>query len=762
MQHAKARSWARRAGGILVVAALTFACAAQPSAEVGRGSKPFLPPDTTTAEIGSNRHTHAESGETVANVLTTEGFQKKLENNALEIWFRDATAGIRVVDKRSGYVWGTLADDRDSELNDRWNTMAQSLVTLEYFDDSRNQKTLSLTDDSVFPEYAWQGNVLRCRVESLEDGIAFAFTMTLEEDSLVFALDKGSLKETGPNKVKSLYFAPFLGCALSDTVNGYLLVPDGPGALIRFAAETRYVKPYEARIYGPDTSVDTLVQSGDLKTTRTNDYMTEAQQATMPVYGIVHGAGQNALMGAAESGAEYAAVLAYPAGVLTPYHWATIRFDYRTLYTEPTSQDGSGIEKIQQEANPVSPRLRLTFFHGEEADYSGMAVAYRERLEHSGALGSERVDAQIPLQLNVVGADVKKGFLFKNLSVLTTAGEAEEMVDALRADGITNLTLTFDGWRKGGLHGGAYDGTAFEGRLGGRTAFLSLRDKVTQQGGRFYLKLDPVTANKDQISLLQAPAVSLSGQQQKRTRLNSRILYNESYLLKPSLTTALVERCFQRLDGFQFAFDKLGSQLYADYTRSKTITRTQALEALTGLWEPGSQTVALAMPNQYLWSRAAELYDIPVTNSQYTYETDTVPFLPIVLKGHIDYYAPHANQGFYSTYSVLKMIEYGAYPSFIVSHAANLALHNTPVEDYFSIHFGDWRATIGQVYRQVNDALSAVEGARIQRHTVLRAGIVRVDYDNGVQIVLNYTGTAYTDGALTVAAQSAAVRRNGK
>lgn len=759
MQHSELNPKLRRMGLRIIAAVTAAVCIAHFFAESARSDKIFVMPDITSAEINSNRYTQAERGIRVPNALTTDGFEKKLENEVLELWFRHATAGIRVVDKRSGYVWGTLAEDADSDLNDRWNTMAQSLVTLEYFDEGRNQNNLSLTDDGVFAEYDWQSDMMRCQVESFDAGIKFAFTVALEEDSLIFSLERDSISETGANKVKSLYFAPFLGCASEDKIDGYLLVPDGPGALIRFAPETRYVKPYEARVYGLDTSIESDVQSGDLRTTRTNDYMTDAQQVAVPLYGIVHGAGQNSFMGVAESGAEYASVLAYPAGVLTSYNWAAIRFDYRTLYTEPTSQDGSGIEKVQEAANEVSPRLRLTFFHGKEADYSGMAVAYRERLEQSGVFGGERIDAQIPLHLNVIGADVKKGLIFKGLSVLTTAGQAEQIVNDLRSDGVTNLTLTFEGWRKGGLNGGSYNGTAFERRLGGRSAFLSLRDAVTEQGGRFYLRLDPVTANEDQISLLQAPAVSLSGQQQKHVRLNNRILYNETYLLKPSLTETLVRRCLTRSDGFNFAFDKLGNSLYADYTRSKNVTRAEVLEALAGLWDSESDTVALSMPNQYLWGQTAEIYDFPVTNSQYTYETDTVPFLPIVLKGHIDYYAPYANQGFYSAYSILKMIEYGAYPSFIVSYAENMALYNTPLEDYFSLCFEDWRGMIGNVYRQVEEALSAVEGARIQRHTVLRSGIVQITYDNNVQIIINYTNTDYTDENLTVGAQGIAVRK---
>ncbi len=743
MQCFKVLSGSKRRLGIITIL-LILLYTGHPAAQSGGSGEWFVPPEISSAEVYSNRHTHMESGVPIHSMLTTDGFEKKLENQRLEVWFHRNTASIRVVDKASGYTWGMLPEGVSEDMNDRWNAMASSLITLEYYDADRNQNNISLSDPSVEAEYDWQENALWCDMDSTETGISLGFTMKLEEDSLVFSVKEGSLREIGDNKVKALYFAPFLGCTREDSIDGYMFVPDGPGALIRYAKESQYVKPFEARIYGSDYGIDTAVQPGDLKTTRTNDYITDEEQATVPVYGVVHGAGQNALMGVAESGEEYAAILAYPSGVITPYNWAGIRFDYRSLYTEPINQDGSGIERMQQTANNVVPRLRVTFLTGEKADYSGMAVTYRERLRKEGRLRDERLDTQVPLHLNIVGADVKKGFLFKTLSVLTTASQAKHITEELSRDGIRNLTLTFEGWEKGGLNGGKISETSFEKQLGNRGNFATLRDKVKENGGRFYLLLNPVIANKDQISLLSAPAVTISGKQQKIKRMNNQILYNEYYFLKPSFTVSTVERYFNKLDGFNLAFKELGMRLYSDYTRNKAVTRTQARSMLVGICDKYKSTaVALHKPNSYFWDKTGEYFNIPMTCSQYTFETDTVPFLPIVLKGHVDYYTPYANQGFYSRLSVLKMIEFGAYPSFIVAAARNQALHNTPLEDYFSINFDDWHDSIRQVYTQVNEALAAVEGSQIERHVVLNTGIVRVDYTNGKQIFINYTTEPY-------------------
>lgn len=724
---------------LLVMVYISYSAA--PSAQ---NKEWVLPSETAWAEVNSIRHTHVEKGVKVQNTLTTSGYEKKLENKRLEVWFNNDTASIRVVDKASGYIWGTLPEDDTDDMNERWEMMANSVITVEYYDSQRNQNNLSLSAPAVKANYNWRDNSLLCDMESDEIGLSLSFSMELQNDSLVFSVKRESIKETGEYKIKSLYFVPFLGCTREDSIDGYIFVPDGPGALIRFNKPLQYVKPYEGRIYGLDYGVDTAVQSGDLKTTRTNDYITDEEQASIPVYGIVHGAGQNAMMGIVEEGAEYGTILAYPSGVVTPYNWAGVRFDYRCLYNEPISQDGSGIEKIQEKANDVSPKLRLIFLTGDKADYSGMAVTYRNKLLEEGRLKKERLDLQIPLHLNIVGADVKKDLIFKRLEVLTTSNQAKQIVETLNKDGINNITVTFEGWKRGGINGSKISNASFEKRLGNQKSFESLRDKIVENGGRFYLIINSVTANKDQISLLSGPAITMSGKYQTIKRMNNKILYNEYYFLKPPFTISVLNKHVKKLSGFDLAFKDLGMRLNSDYTRNYTVTRTQAIKMFSDYFSQlNNVSIALNRPNVYLWDKIEDYLELPITTSQYTFETDTVPFLSIVLKGHVDYYAPYVNQGFYSELSILKMIEFGAYPSFIVSAARSQALYKTPLEDYFSINFNDWHGTIQQVYARVNEALAAVEGSQIERHTVLSTGIVKVVYSNGSQIIINYTAEPY-------------------
>lgn len=721
----------------------------------------FVLPNTSIVEVNSNRHTMPEhSDNTVKNLLATEGYKKKIENDNLEIWFDQKIASIRIKDKRSGYIWGSLKEEKPEGLNKGWAAMANSICTLEYFTKKDAEKKISMSAKEVTANYKWGKDDLKCALDIKSMGIKIAFTMKLMETGLKFSVDEGSLEETGDFKIKSLYFVPFLGCTEADEIDGYMFVPDGPGALIRYQKSSQYISRYEKKMYGSDMGVDLLSEANDLMAKRPNDFLVEAPQMTMPVFGLVHGAKQNAIFAVVENGVEHTTLVANVAGMVTNYNWVAARFDYRQMYMHPTTKGGTGVFKPQDEINKINPEISFHFLNGQTADYSGMAAMYRNMLKESSVLSNERVDKSIPLRLNVVGADVKKGFLSNSLSVFTQTDAASVFVNDLAKDGIANIDMVYQGWQKGGLNGVKYGDLRFENRVGNRSDFEKLRDKVKSGGGRFYLGLNAVTANKDQINLISHSATALSKSLIKFVRPNIKAMYYENYVIKPKRVSNFVLDSYKKLDGFDVTFDQIGYRLYADYTRNKYVYRDGTMDLFKeALAASPSGKVALNQPNGYLLGQTSEYFDIPVVSSQYLFETDTVPFVQMVLKGSVDYYAPYSNMGFYSDNSILKMIEYGTYPSFIVAESESYELKNTPLEDLFSINFNDWRGTIKNVYSKVNAALSNVEGKQMTEHKMLAQGVVRVTYEGGTAIYVNYNNHDYVADGVTVPALGYLVER---
>lgn len=701
-------------------------------------------------EIRSNRHTKVSENIKAENRLSLDGYEKKCESAYLEIWFNPSVYSIRIVDKANGYIWGSLPDEKGNGLNSGWRNFANSVCSVEYYNANGSESRLSISEKDVKSFFEWESDGFLCTFNAKKLGIVFDFRVTLNDSSLSFEVVKDSLQENGDAKIKALYFMPFLGSSYTDEINGYIFIPDGCGALMRFKKSSSYITGFDKKIYGVDGSIDSLAPAGTLQANRINEYLVDANTVTMPVFGIAHGSEQNAFLSVVESGAEYASVTASPAGVVTDYNWASVRFNYRQLYTKTVS--GSGIPVVQENVNRLEPKLTFYFLNGTAADYSGMANLYRGQLLQNGTLGKERDDEKMPLRLEIAGSTVKKGFIFNRVKTLTSARQALKIVESLADDGIDNLTLVYRGWQSGSTDKSKYGKLKIGRQTGGKGSLLNLKNKTESMGSGMYLYLDPVLANGNQIYMSSDAAIGIDETFISRTAANKDRMYPTKYFAKISRIADVFKLSKSKFGEWSFAYDSVGSVLYSDYSKKAASTRTQSLKTVTKALDTDNN-VALYNPNDYCWQYTDDYFNIPVNNSQYQFETDTVPFLQMVLKGSVDYYSEFINQGYCSQSTVLKLVEYGVYPSFIVMAADNYSLTGTAMSDYFSLCFDDWKEKIGSVYEQTAKAMEAVEGAYITEHKALSEGVVRVTYSNGKKIYLNYLSKEVTADGNTVGAE---------
>ena len=710
----------------------------------------FARQDTSYLDVGSLRYTKPETyqGGNPNELSVLTDFEKKLENENLAIYYKEAVAGIRIQNKKTGYVWGGLAQEKPENMNKNWSAMGNSLITIDYFNANYQSTRISMGSENVKNTWQWEKDRAVCKVDFGAVGISLSFELKLLEDGFTVEVLQDSITETKINKLQSVWILPFLGSVEQDAVDGYMFIPDGSGALIRYGKSRRYVSAYNERIYGKDAGVDSFATAGDLLAKRSNDYLVDTYGITIPVYGAVHGAGENAYLGVVEKGGLYASVYASPAGVVTDYNWSSIRFDYRNSYSFPVNKSGKSIITTQEKPEDFDCKMAFYLLSGEQADYSGMAVRYRELLQESEDYTlTERKEKEIPMYLHFIAADVKEALLFKTYEKLTTINDVGGIVKSLQKEGITNLTVSYEGWQKGGLNGAAYGTNKLDKRLGSKEDLAELKKKIEQGGGRFYLSFDPISFNEDQSRVASSVALDISNGYASRTKGNRNLLYATKYFIHPFKVPETVKETAETYEKMSLEISSIGNMAYGDYSKKKTSTRAETMSLFTGILGTLGKKVALETPNQYMWNYAAEYMNIPLQNSQYLFETDSVPFLQILLKGCVDYYAPYTNVGAYNQSNILRMIEYGAYPSFVFMAEENEKLMDTPLADYFSLNYDDWKEVAFQVYQEVNNALKDVEGSRMTDHKAIDKGIVETVYENGVHIYVNYTDADYTTDA---------------
>lgn len=676
------------------------------------------------------------------NRLDDAGFAPILENERLRVLYRPENYGIRVQNLESGYIWGGLASDKPGNMNKKWSAMGNSLLSVTYFTKDGTEKTSALTPASHKLTYELHGDEALFHAVLTDLDISFDFSLTLLPRGFSLRLHSRTIREEGKFLLGQVQFIPFFGAVQeSDGIDGYVLLPDGCGALMRFGANTSYFSGYEKRVFGKDAGVDALCQMNDLGSYRPNDYAVAEAEAALPVLGMVHGEGCDAWFARVVSGAEYAVVYATHGGVQTDYTNAAFRFIYRQKYSQPISRSGAGVQVVQKAMNPVEPAVSYYLLSDDDANYGGMARLYRELLDQEGVL-ARRVsqDGGISMRLDFLTADVQKGMLANTTKIITTLDDVNACLDALRT---RNVLINLIGWQRGGLSGAQKSDVSLDSVLGDAKRFAAAIEGLERRGVQVGLYVDPVRATALQLNERREAAITLSQTSASYVRENLNVWLNKTYFIKPALVAERLSRLEEARAAVElpvfWALNGVSTMLYADQLKGAEVDRQEARAMLWTAMETLADGVSLYGANEYMLPFAVRLYDTPLSSSQYLFETDSVPFLQMTLSGRVELYAPYMNEGLFTTLDLLRHIDYGVYPSLLLSGLDNDALAYTTVGEYASTQWRNWTQQANEAYEMINGVLGRVRGLQMLKRSVPRRGVAVTYYEGGLAVAVNYT-----------------------
>jgi hypothetical protein len=432
-----------------------------------------------------------------------------------------------------------------------------------------------------------------------------------------------------------------------------------------------------------------------------------------------------------------------PAGLITNYHRAHFKFIYRQTYEQPFNKTGAGIQTVQETPNTLKVAVTYRFLHDENADYVGIAKSYRDVLRGQGTLKAMTAPLTLPLQLDFLVADAQKEFIGTSVNKATSLEDIEDTVAWLAKNGVANIRLTLQGWQKGGWNGYKKTSTSTRTVYGGLSALGGLRNRLADEGGRLSLALAPLTARDGQADIRREIGISLSQSAIKKTAVDG-VFRGDVWYLKPStgLEALRSQAAALAAGGYGIVLDDIGYRLYGEYLQGKSITRGDALDAVTetAMELARTEKLDIVRPADYLYLHTRAYLSSPMVNSQYLFQTDTVPFLQIVLSGSMELVAPYANLSFFSGADLLKMIDYNCYPSFLLTGKDNYSLRKTASAGYRSTRLDDWKDYMAGAYGLATRILKPVMGQEITARDIPATGVSKTTYTDGI-VYVNYNAT---------------------
>ncbi len=651
---------------------------------------------------------------------------------------------------KDGRTWysGLRHTDSEGSVDDGLNTVNGNQITdgitVTYRNKSSNNVTTrgisSITDEPI-SRFTKRDDGFDARVRlSGNVGISFNVQVRFDGTTLKVTIPSDSINETSENiRLEQLSVYPYFDSSYMQEQDGQIFIPDGSGALIDLSRPSNARQNFSRRVYGEDFGLSA-------PTSRAN----EPERITMPVVATMYPQGGTVTI--VTGGAEYSRVTARVGGLGTnPYNATNFSFIYREEYNhyyESTGTEGKSYQDFQEEINNFDAQLTYTLLP-KDANIADVAKIYRDTLDIR-----QTVIQNVGMRLQFLMAENKSG-MFGREKVQMSTPEFVESVAKDVAYYCNNLTVSLTGYQRGGL-GGA-DPSVFP--MATKSAYRTLTENLAKIDVTVKFTVDYVRVH-DRASISDSNLLQNISEQfvtMADTRVGSDVKFR---LIKPSYSQQLLHSDAVKLADFNAGIEatNLGALLFSGY-KQEAFTRTQLMNQNAQAVRDAGVPMALSNPNDYMFGVIDSYVDTPIEYSAYLIETESVPFLQMVLAGSMPMYSEALNLDYTGTPLILKLIDSNVYPSFLLTEKDAIELYRTDSQGIFTSSFDVWKYSVRSTYEQVNAVLNSVVGQQIVRRDKLAENVYVNTYSNGVGVVVNYSNNPITYRGTSVEAMSAAAVR---
>lgn len=543
--------------------------------------------------------------------------------------------------------------------------------------------------------------------------------------------------------------------------DGYVLLPDGSGALMRFSTDYDTRVEYTIPIYGLDWSV-----ASDTLSTGQFQY----EYASLPVFGMKDGS--DAYLAVIEGGESRATLNFHPAGTYLQRNAAYLTFRMVNKDSVYLSGSDNSSKVIVFESSLAEDTCSVHFkFLPEDSGYVEMAAAYRAQLEQEGVLKDLAEDASVSLLLETVGGVRSKkntlGISYEGITAATTYEQNKLLAQDLLSSGVADLDMKLIGWFNGGVYHDYAGNVRLNGVLGGKSDWMDLVSYAQEAGVGLYPDVDFQRIPDMDWGFMPMldSAFRLDSNEAKYSILSRALLLEKEdigmtpsnlYLLSPKNFKSATETFLKNFAPIQTAGLSLRSvRSYSDFNEKDMISRPETVTLLQEQLGLLSGELDLMIENgaMYAFSYTQKMSGVPADSSHYRIADETVPFLQMVLHGSMKLYTTPINLASNSETAVLRAIEYGMLPNFQVTYEASSILKNSEYSDNYASGYESWRPDILEAYAMATQSLEGLIDCSIVGHEQVADQVFATTYSNGNVVYVNYSAADVAVGSCVIPAR---------
>ncbi len=554
---------------------------------------------------------------------------------------------------------------------------------------------------------------------------------------------------------------PMFGAAGTQD-EGFMLVPEGGGGLIRLNNGKISQNAYYANMYGWDYA------------TYRSEVRNETKN-TFPVFGMSRNGGSFICI--LEGGASYGGVQADISMRYNSYNWVCAR--YTVLHGDQYNVSNKTATLVYMfEKQLPNDTLTQRYRFIDSGSYTDMANAYGDYLrEAHPTLATAQVSPDAPVNVELLGAIDKKvvklGMPVNSVVPATTFSDAEGILNTLTQSGVKNLNLRFSGWMNGGVSQKVLSGVSVLNELGGVGGMDRLIAAAKQKDVPLYF--DGISCFAYRSGLFQGfveqrDAARYTTRERVRIYPYSVVTFKSNdaedpfYLVTPAYASRSAERLIKTLadrKAYGVAFRDIGNLLSGDYNVNDLVTREQVKQMNIYTLQQAhtaGEAVMIKEGYDYAMPYADLITDMDLNGTEYSIIDASVPFYQIALHGAVNYTGKPINLANDWRSELLRCAEFGAGLNFTFMKEDGKLLQDTTYTGYFGACFADWEAQAIQLITEYQTATAGLNAQRITDHQLITADVHVTRYEDGRQVYVNYGTDDYQADGITVPSRSYVVK----
>ncbi len=679
--------------------------------------------------------------------------KKYSENDKFALYVNEEDTTYAIESKKDGYVWWSAplnAENDSIAKNAQISNMKSPLYIMYGNVDQHTSTRLSAYEGSIKNkdfELSQIDNGFKAVYKFNKVDMTIPMTVTLEDDHinvqvLLEEVEEPEIVDNTGYVLLDVGLAQFFAAGgLED--EGYMMVPDGSGAIINFNNQSA-ASTYSNDIYGADTSVTML----------SRPYKTE--QVYLPVIGnIVEGEDTNhGFIAIAKQGDTFGSVNAdVSEHSATEYNMVWYEFKIRA---EDTYYMGQRRLQLFETGEMQQPNISVNYYplEGEDLSYVDMANRYRQYLMDEKGFTEKPDNIKPHYYLDLYGGTVKAqsvlGFPVNMETPATTYSQAQEILAQLKEKGVEDIIVNYNDFNGAGINGLISAGVNHAGSLGGKGDFDAFMKYAEEQGitvtpsvGITYMK---GSGNGYSYSLNACKQITNA----YATTTNWDIAFGIPHQVRLVVRTTLAPYYWNDLypklinsfnaEGIKnICLDDATTLLYSDYSRGIYTRYDTMNELIKGYqaFKDNGMTILANGANAYALPYVDYITNVPLTSSNFDIFDYDIPFYELVIHGYIPYTTKAINASADASDLIMLTLSTATPVHYDMMYNDPNEFTDSDYETLFYTNYKGWLEPSAAAYNLLKDKLGKYVGQKIIDYEKPSAYVIQTTYEDGSTVSVN-------------------------